>query len=362
MMIYTNQSVLDAAKERIAYIFDEFESIVVAISGGKDSTVLAHLALEEAHKRGRKIGLFFRDGELIFESVIRQIRYLMNLYPENAIKYWLQIPYTKTISTSLSDSQFVAWDPRKKSVWMREQEPDSLKALPWKPDFYSDSGFTSIQDAFADGFKNTAFLLGLRAEESPNRRRAVSKNPGYKDALYSTRKAHGNVNFYPLYDWQFHDIWRYIWEEKLQYPDIYDFQWLKGLPTREMRISFFAHARSLKSLADLQEFEPDTYERLTRRIKGVQTGALYCKDGQSFEAKKLPKAFKTWTQYRDYLLKTYPDQERRAFFEEKFCGQEENEWVARQQCRQLLYGSERLVVKSKPDPRKETRKKWRSLL
>ena len=52
-----DKNVLTAAKERISYIFDNFDNIVVSISGGKDSTVLAHLALTEAHKRGRKIGL-----------------------------------------------------------------------------------------------------------------------------------------------------------------------------------------------------------------------------------------------------------------------------------------------------------------
>ena len=52
--VYINKTVLEVVKERIAYIFDEFENICVSISGGKDSTVLAHLALTEAHKRNRK--------------------------------------------------------------------------------------------------------------------------------------------------------------------------------------------------------------------------------------------------------------------------------------------------------------------
>src|SRR5690625_2254920 len=38
--VYVPKDVLTAAKERISYIFDEFEDIVVSISGGKDSTAL----------------------------------------------------------------------------------------------------------------------------------------------------------------------------------------------------------------------------------------------------------------------------------------------------------------------------------
>jgi len=57
--VYINKSVDDAARERVSWIFDEFENIIVSISGGKDSTVLCWMALREAHRRGRKIGIFF---------------------------------------------------------------------------------------------------------------------------------------------------------------------------------------------------------------------------------------------------------------------------------------------------------------
>ena len=54
MKIYLKQNVLEAARERIAWVFDEFDGeIEVAFSGGKDSTVILELALEEAEKRGR---------------------------------------------------------------------------------------------------------------------------------------------------------------------------------------------------------------------------------------------------------------------------------------------------------------------
>ena len=39
------KSVLEAARERMAFVFDSFEQIIVSVSGGKDSTVMAHLAL-----------------------------------------------------------------------------------------------------------------------------------------------------------------------------------------------------------------------------------------------------------------------------------------------------------------------------
>lgn len=64
------QSVLDAARERIAFVFDHFKEVHVSISGGKDSTVLAHLALIEARRRNRKVGLFFLDEEVVYQSTV----------------------------------------------------------------------------------------------------------------------------------------------------------------------------------------------------------------------------------------------------------------------------------------------------
>ena len=51
MKNYLNISVLEASKERISFIFDEFEKIYLSFSGGKDSTVMLHLCADEARKR-----------------------------------------------------------------------------------------------------------------------------------------------------------------------------------------------------------------------------------------------------------------------------------------------------------------------
>ena len=59
--VYVSCNVVDAVKKRMEFIFDEFENIIVSISGGKDSTVMCWLALQEARKRNRKIGIFFLD-------------------------------------------------------------------------------------------------------------------------------------------------------------------------------------------------------------------------------------------------------------------------------------------------------------
>lgn len=368
--VYINKTVLEAARERIAFIFDEFENIIVSVSGGKDSTVLAHLALTEAHKRGRKIGIFFLDEEVVYDSTIKQVDYIMNLYPENTIKLWLQIEFKLTNATSLTEGQLICWEAGKHKIWMRPKRKDSIQHPPWDRDKETirdknkGFGFYDVLDNFQNSRENTAFLIGLRATESPNRWRAVSKNPGYKNVYWCTKMPHGNVSFYPLYDWNFHDVWKYIYDEKLQYSKIYDYMFKKGMGLQEIRVSSLIHEKSFKSLVELPEFEPSTYNRLLKRIRGISVGNLYGKDPKMLRVQKLPKNFKTWMEYRDFLLETYPDPEKKEIFVKRFAKQLNNSYVARQQCRQLILNDyeNNLPVDNKPDPREETIKKWRELL
>jgi len=367
--VYVNKSVLEAAKERVSYIFDEFENIIVSISGGKDSTTLAHLVLTEAHGRGRKVGLFFLDEEVVYDSTVEQIDYLMNLFPDNTVKLWFQIEFNLTNSTSLIEGQLKCWESGKHKIWMRSKKPFSIQHKPWPQDKETVGnpikgfGFYDALENFQNSRKNTAFLIGLRATESPNRWRTVSKNPGYKNIYWSTRKGN-NYAFYPLYDWNFHDIWKYIYDNNLRYSKIYDYMYKKGMGIQEIRVSSLIHEKSFKALVDLPEFEPKTYDRLLKRIKGISIGNIYGKDAKMLRARTLPKNYKSWREYRDFLLATYPDEEKRTIFQKRFGRQLDNNYVARQQCRQLLLNDyeNNLPIDNKPDPRDEAIKRWRELL
>jgi predicted phosphoadenosine phosphosulfate sulfurtransferase len=158
-----------------------------------------------------------------------------------------------------------------------------------------------------------------------------------------------------LYDWNFHDIWKYIATEGLRYSKIYDMQFRKGYPITQMRVSSLIHERAFKSIVDLPEFEPKTYERLLKRIKGIALAQETGKAAKLFRASKLPKNFHSWRTYRDFLLQTHLDVARRPIFARRFKRQLDNEYVARQQCRQLLLNDyeNNLAIDNAPDPREE---------
>jgi predicted phosphoadenosine phosphosulfate sulfurtransferase len=147
----------------------------------------------------------------------------------------------------------------------------------------------------------------------------------------------------------------------------------KGMKLPEMRVSSLIHEKSYKSLVELPEFEPKTFNRLLNRVKGMSIGNLYGKDKKMLRVQKLPKNFSTWQNYRDFLLKTYPDAERKGIFEKRFSKQFTCEYVAKQQCRQLVlndYENNLTIDNKLEDPREvearrvraEKLQKWMEIL
>lgn len=356
--------VLSAARQRMAFIFDNFEDIKVSISGGKDSLVLTHLALEEANRRNRRIGIFFLDEEVVYQATIEQVEYMIEgIYPQNVIPLWFQIEFNLTNAVSLTQTQFIPWEAGKHKLWMRPKKSYAIKAPTWDraKEVIGDNnkGF-GFYDAFVNierCYRNAAFLVGLRGTESPNRWRTVSKNPvaiGGESIYWGTKKG-DNVSLYPLYDWNFSDIWRYIFDNNLRYHKIYDYQFRKGYSIQEMRISSLIHEKSFKALVDLPEFEPETYKRLLKRANGIALAQETGKANKLFKARKLPQNYSSWRQYRDFLLATHPDPLGKEVLARRFTNHLDNEYVARQQCRQLILNDyeNNLPVDNKVDPKQE---------
>lgn len=365
MQVYLGEDVLTAARERIESIFEAFESIVVNVSGGKDSTVLAHLVLSQAKKLNRKVTVFFLDEEVVYQSTIDQIEYLLfEMFPEVAIPVWWQIELNLSNGTSLTSGRCVCW--QEGAEWLRPKDERAVHTYPYKdkPMRNKQHGF-GILDAlksFNDHHSDTCFLIGLRADENITRFRAVTRHAGYKNWLWTTAQKHGNILAYPLYDWRFSDVWRYIADNNLTYNKIYDYMWFKGLNVCEFRISNLIHAKACRSLVELPEFEPDTYNKVANKIASVEAGNLYGKEKLGFKVQQLPKNFGSWLEYRNFLLLTYPDREKVKIFVERFSEQASDENAARQQCRQLILNDIKNRFPTKPNRKERVVERWKNLL
>ncbi|NEU13501.1 phosphoadenosine phosphosulfate reductase family protein [Methylobacterium sp. BTF04] len=324
--LYVNKTVDVALAERMAWIFDTYGKVVVSVSGGKDSTVLLDAARKEALRRGTTVFAFFLDQEAEYGATVEHVRHLMAL--PGVMPVWMQVPLRMTNATSYEEAWLHAWEPG--AEWMRPKEAHSIHDLPGAPDRFH--AFFEWWEARFDA--DTAFLVGLRAEEALNRYRAVTKNPAVPGINWSSRTKGPAVKLYPLYDFTFEDIWTYLGKNGVPYNRAYDWMWAKGHWIQELRVSNLIHEQAFHSLSTLQEFEHDTFEALQRRLKGVHAAALYAGEQSVYQTLKRPKAYPTWTAYRDFLLQTLPIDVGK--FRTRFARQPEAENVARSQCRALL--------------------------
>jgi len=354
---YNKINVLDATRERIRFIFDEFAEIQVSISGGKDSTVLLYLALQEAELRNRKIEVFFLDQEAEYQGTIDVLRKQFN-HPL-IIQKWYQIPIYMTNATSTSDYFLYAWGEGEK--WMREKELTSIHSIEGNHPkrFYEIFPYLEKQNP------KKAYLVGLRAEESITRFRAVTKFPGYKGVLWSTISESGANRFYPIYDWTWSSVWKYIYEYNLPYNNLYDLMFWSNYSVYKMRVSNLIHEKSFKCLKDLPKFEPETYDALCDRISGIATASRYVSEKLMFSNKKLPKHYNSWLEFRDFLLENIPILEHRDKFVKRFDKQEKKERTYQAQVGQLLildFENSKSFDTKKEEKTLKIKEKWMQIL
>ena len=128
-------NVLEAAQERIKCIFDDFERIYVSFSGGKDSTVMLHLVMQEAIKRNRKIGVMLIDLEGMYEVTINHLKTCYNKYKNNIEKYWICLPISLRNAVSNYEPRWICWNDDKKDAWIRELPEDCIHDINYFPFF-----------------------------------------------------------------------------------------------------------------------------------------------------------------------------------------------------------------------------------
>lgn len=299
------ENVLIAVKKRISFLFDNYDNIQLAFSGGKDSTVLFHLVNEEAIKRNRKFILYFQDQEAEYQGTIDLVEWAMS--QPNVIPQWYQVPIFMT--NAASHQQLFLWAWGDGEEWVREKHPLAIQKLTNKypKRFYKFNLWVAQQNRknFEGSFVS---IIGLRAEESPDRRFVMF---GDDSEMFWLRRKTEPHKAYPIIDWSYTDVWKYLIENNLRYNKVYDKMYMLGGNLRSFRVSNLVHEKAFRCLTDLQELEPETYDKLERRLKGVHTAAMYGKENLMYSIKELPNQFKTWKEYKDFLLTSiHPDLKR----------------------------------------------------
>jgi predicted phosphoadenosine phosphosulfate sulfurtransferase len=315
MKLYRQETVYEAAIERIRYLFNEFDEVIVSFSGGKDSTVTLQLTLQVAREMNRlPLKVVFLDQEAEWQAVVDYIRSVGEL--DGIDLWWFQMPLRLFNSASSDTDWLNCWAEGEE--WMRPREPNAITVNRYGSDRFKELfGKISLVEW---GNKRVAWVAGVRCEESPARAMGLTTGRTYKHITWGNilSKAKDHYTFYPLYDWSYTDIWKAIHCNGWKYCKIYDEQYRYGISVNAMRVSNLHHETSFVNLFYLQEIEKHTWEALCRRLPGVSTVGQLKTDAYACP-KSLPSMFASWREYRDHLLKYIcVNQEHQAKFQKYF--------------------------------------------
>jgi predicted phosphoadenosine phosphosulfate sulfurtransferase len=325
---YIEANVLQAAQERIRQTFDEVERVYIAFSGGKDSSVLFHLVMEEAQRRNVRVGVMYIDMEAQYADTIKHAKEMFQLYREHVDPHWICIPMRLRNACTNYEPQWIAWDPTRESDWIRPK-PFGCKGVEDYPFLYDamDDGiefeeFITMFGRWYGQGKKTAGFIGIRAQESLHRYCAIAtwekRDLMLNQWRWTTKVVDQVYNVYPIYDWLTEDIWRY----HSAFPNrphnaIYDKMQMAGVPLSDQRLCQPFGDDQRRGLWLYHILEPETWFKLVSRVNGANSGALYVQERGNmtgYDKVTLPPGH-TWQSFTNMLLKTLPPKVREHYAE-----------------------------------------------
>lgn len=308
-------NVLEEARNRVRWTFDNFEKVYLSFSAGKDSTVMLHIVMEEAKSRNQKIGLLIVDLEGQYKLTIEHIHQCITEYQEYIDLYWVCLPIHLRNAVSVYEPFWKCWDLERKEDWIRTPPTEAITDLNYFPFFRDGMEFEEFVPEFGEWYaqgKLTACLVGIRTDESLNRFRTIASDS--KETLHGkkfTTKVTENVyNMYPIYDWTTEDIW--IFHAKYpnyRYNELYDMMHKAGLSISQMRICQPYGDDQRRGLWLFHLIEPETWARVVSRVNGANSGALYVNESGSITGyNKIEKPEgHSWESFAMLFLNSIPD-------------------------------------------------------
>lgn len=321
--IYQDINVLEASKDRIEKAFDTFERIYISFSGGKDSSVMMHLVMQEAIKRNRTVGVLIIDLEAQYSDTIEHIEHMVEMYKDNIDLHWFCGELMLRNAVSNYQPRWICWDEEKKDVWVR-QKPEKASDLSQYPFYVPKMEFEELMVIFGEWYsqgKKTAAFIGIRSDESLHRYRAITSR---KDGLmmnnwkWTTKVSNKLYNVYPIYDWRTEDIWVFNGKNKeLPHNTVYDKMMMAGVKISQQRLCQPYGDDQKKGLWLYHILEPDTWYKLVARVNGVNSGALYINENGNMTGNyKITKPEgHTYQSFCNLLLSTMPKKTREHYHE-----------------------------------------------
>ena len=226
-----SMDVVQAARLRIRNVFSNGVPVYMSFSAGKDSLCMSHLVYDQI-RQGRidasQLIVVFIDEEALYPSMeAMTMRWRKRFLSVGAQFRWYCLPLKQiSVLRQLQNSEsWITWEPGKEDCWVRTPPPWAIRSCP----YLEYVGQMTYQDFLTKITRDGIQMTGVRASESVQRLQYIARMKTEKDGL-SSRNAVA-----PIYDWKDNDIWLYIKEHDLDFPEAYMDLYRVGTPKPHRR-------------------------------------------------------------------------------------------------------------------------------
>lgn len=324
---YESKNVYDALTERLHYLFEEFDNILLSFSGGKDSGLLLNIVLDFQKKYypERTIGVFHQDFEAQYSQTTEYVeRTFQRLENENVERYWVCLPMATRTALSNYEMFWYPWDDTKKELWVRPMPEhefvinlDNNPITTYRYKMHQEDLGKQFSRWYrlTHGEKKTVCLLGIRADESMQRYSGIiNKRHGYDGQCWITRQFKDVWAASPLYDWTVGDVWHANYLFGYDYNRLYDMFYMAGVRPDQMRVASPFNDYAKESLNLYRVLDPPMWARLVGRVKGANFACVYTRSNKNstYRTLTVPEGH-TWESYTKFLLDTLPARMRNNY-------------------------------------------------
>lgn len=254
---------LQRAADRLSFLFDSYPTVVVSVSGGKDSTCLAELALETAPKGARLIVSHY-DEEIVLpwtEAYIQRLAARVRA-AGHEFRHWavpLRMP-------GAWGNTWRSWAPGE--PWVRPRPPGALTEHP--AGAHDLPGLTRISPLEFRGepFGSVAVCAGVQRSESLARKRRT-------DWLVQPSRRRTTAFALPLLDWPSSGSWAAIRERGWDWNRGYHWLFRAGEPRRFLRIGSVVGPDGSREFACWRRLCPQRMAKIYRRLPWARALAAY---------------------------------------------------------------------------------------
>lgn len=271
---YLDRTCYEVAKERADYLFDAFDDVFVAFSGGKDSTAVLNVVAEVARDRRKlPVDVVFWDEEAIAPETEDYVRRVSQR--DDVRLHWLCTPNEQRNACSRTVQHWYPWLEEDRAKWVRDLPPEAIRDVPGTHKLPIPESAPLVLDwlrskRHAKG--SVAWCLGIRAQESLTRTRIITAARG--DYAW-IKHADGVSKCLPVYDWTADDVWLAPHLLGWDYNRTYEVQAKAGLSIHEQRISPPFGEQPIRNLWMWSVCWPHLWDRMIERVPGAATCARY---------------------------------------------------------------------------------------